>query len=98
MGATFTITKIEFKKLLSGFKISEKNIDMLITQMDKSYKHMNALAFAEQLQKLGLKQNEISNVFRRLGIDDITISNLFDILEEDRIRSTFGRLVDLNLE
>ncbi len=98
MGATFTITKIEFKRLLSGFKVSDKNIDEVLAQIDKSYKHINALFLAEQLQKFGLKQNDITNIFRRVGIDDITISNIFDIIEEQKIKSTFGRLIELYVE
>lgn len=98
MGATFTISKLEFKKLLSGFKISDKNVDQIVAQIDKSYKHINAIALADQLQKFGMKQNDVANVFRRLGIDDITISNIFDIIEEERIKSTFGRLVEISVE
>lgn len=98
MGATFTISKLEFKKLLSGFKISDKNVDQIVAQIDKSYKHINAIALADQLQKLGMKQNDVANIFRRLGIDDITISNIFDIIEEERIKSTFGRLVEISVE
>ncbi len=98
MGATFTVTKIEFKRLLSSFKVSDKNIDDILAQIDKSYKHINAVSLAEQLQKFGLKQSEITNIFRRIGIDDITISNMFDVLEEQKIKSTFGRLVELSVE
>lgn len=98
MGATFTVNKIEFKKMLTTFKVSDKNIDMLLVQIDKSYKHINAVALAEQLQKFGLKQNDIANIFRRVGIDDITISNIFDIVEAEKIKSTFGRLIELAVD
>ncbi|MGO8791531.1 MAG: hypothetical protein ACLQVL_29650 [Terriglobia bacterium] len=85
-------------RLLSSFRVSDKNIDELVIQIDKSYKHINVLSLAEQLQKLGVKQNDITNIFRRIGIDDITISNIFDVIEEQKIKSTFGRLIELSVE
>ncbi|MDE1767988.1 MAG: hypothetical protein KGH64_01235 [Candidatus Micrarchaeota archaeon] len=98
MSGTFQISKIELKKMLSNFKINEKNIDTLVSQIDRSYKHINAIAFAEQLQKFGLQQNDIANIFRRIGIDDITISKLFDVIEENKIKSSFGKLIELSVD
>ncbi len=97
MGATFTVSKIEFKRMLSAFRVNDKNVDLLLNQIDKSYRHINAVALAEQLQKFGLKPNDIANIFRRVGIDDITISNIFDIVEQEKIKSTFGRLIELSV-
>jgi hypothetical protein len=34
--------------------VSDKNIDQILVQIDKSYKHINAVVLAEQLQKFGL--------------------------------------------
>lgn len=98
MAGTYPVSKIEFKRLLSTFKVSDKNIDILLAQIDKSYKHANAVVLAESLQKFGLKQTEIASIFRRIGIDDITISNVFDIIEAEKIKSTFGRLIELSVE
>lgn len=98
MGASYTVNKIEFKRMLTTFKVSNINIDMLLVQIDKSYKHINAVALAEQLQKFGLKQTDIANIFRRIGVDDITISNIFDIVEAEKIKSTFGRLIELSVD
>lgn len=98
MGATYTISKIELKRLLATFKVSEKNTEEVLAQIDKSYKHINAVSLAEQLQKFGLRQNDVANILRRIGIDDITISSLFDVIEEQKIKSTFGRLIELSVE
>lgn len=98
MAGTFPISKIAFKRLLSTFKVSDKNIDFMLAQIDKSYKHINAVVLAEELQKFGLKQTDITNIFRRIGIDDITISNVFDIIEAEKIKSTFGRLIELSVD
>ena len=98
MGGTFPIDKIEFKKLLASFKVNPRDIDVLLAQIDKSYKHVNAIALAEELQKFGVKQNDIANIFRRIGIDDITISSIFDYIEGEKIKSSFGRLIELSIE
>ena len=98
MAQTFTINKIELKKLLSSFSISSKNIDEIIAMIDRAYKHINVIAFAESLQRLGLKQEDITNILRRAGIDDVTISNIFDTIESERIRGSFGKLVELKVD
>jgi hypothetical protein len=98
LAGTFPVSKIEFKRMLSSFKVSDKNVDLILAQIDKSYRHINVVTLASELQKFGLKQSDIANIFRRIGIDDITISNIFDIIEEDKIKSTFGRLIELSIE
>ena len=37
-------------------------------------------------------------MLRRAGIDDVTISNIFDVLEEEKIKNTFGKLIELRVE
>ena len=98
MGGSFSMNKIELKRILSSFKISDKNIEGIIAQLDRMHKHVNVLTFTEMLQGAGLKRDDVINVLRRAGIDDITISNVFDVLEEERIRNTFGKLIELSVD
>ena len=98
MAGSFAINKIELKRILTAFKVSDRNVDSIIAQLDKMHRHVNAITFTEMLQRVGMSQQDIVNVFRRTGIDDITISNIFDVLEEERIRNTFGKLVELSVE
>lgn len=98
MAGTFTLNKIELRRILSSFKVSDKNIDFLLTQLDKMHRHANVIIFAEMLQKAGLKQSDAINVLRRAGIDDVTISNVMDAIEEDRIKNTFGRIIELSVD
>ncbi|EQD59709.1 hypothetical protein B1B_08081, partial [mine drainage metagenome] len=95
---TFIMGKVELKRLLSAFKVSDKNANELLAKIDKTYRHINAIAFAESLQRLGLKQEDITNILRRAELDDVTISGIFDMIETERIRSTFGKLVDLSVD
>ena len=98
MAQTFTMNKVELKKILSSFNVSDKNANELLATIDKTYRHINAVAFAESLFRLGLKQEEITNILRRAGIGDVTISGIFDMIETERIRSAFGRLVELSVD
>ncbi len=98
MGATFTISRIELKRMLTTLGISERNIDELIAELNRAHRHANAVTFAGMLQKVGLKEDDVSNVLRRIGIDDITITSIFNMLEEERIKSAYGRVVDISLE
>ncbi len=98
MGGTFAINKIELKRILSSFKVSDKNSESILNQLDRMHKHVNVVMFTGMLQNVGLKHNDIMNILRRAGIDDVTISNIFDMLEEERIRNTFGKMIELTVE
>jgi hypothetical protein len=98
LGGTFAINKIELKRILSSFKVSDKNSESILNQLDRMHKHVNVVMFTGMLQNVGLKHNDIMNILRRAGIDDVTISNIFDMLEEERIRNTFGKMIELTVE
>ncbi len=98
MAGTFAINKIELERILSSFKVSEKNVESILAQLDRMHKHVNVIMFTGMLQNVGLKRNDIVNMLRRAGIDDVTISNIFDVLEEEKIKNTFGKLMELRVE
>ncbi len=98
MGETFIISRIDIKKILTKLGISDKSIEELLSSMNKMHRHVNVVSFASMLQKLGLKQQDITNVLRRMGIEDIAITSVLNILDEEKIRGTLGRVVDLDIE
>lgn len=98
MPDTFTVSKIELKRMLSSLGVSEKNIESTLSTIDKTHRHVNAVAFAGMLQRFGLKEKDIANILRRIGIDDISITNIFDTLDEERIRSAFGKAVEIYID
>ena len=98
MGATFTISRIELKRMLTVLGVSEKSIDELIAELNKMHRHANAVTFTGMLQKLGLKSEDITNVLRRIGVDDISVSNIMNTLDEERIKNAYGRIVDISIE
>ncbi len=98
MGETFVISRMDIKKILTMLGVSDKSIEELLSSMNKMHRHVNVVSFASMLQKLGLKQQDITNVLRRMGIEDIAITSVLNILDEDKIRGTLGRVVDLDIE
>lgn len=98
MGATFIVNRLELKRILTVLRVGERNIDELLAELNKQHRHVNAIAFAQMLLKLGIKGDEVENVLRRIGIDDISISSIFNIIDEDKIKSTYGRVVDIRIE
>jgi len=98
MGATFTINRIELKRMLTVLGVGEKSIEDLLADLNKMHRHVNVVAFAGMLQRIGLRSEEVLNLLRRVGVDDITISNIFNVLDEDKIKSAYGRVVEISLE
>ena len=98
MPETFTVSKVELKRMLNSMGISEKNTETMLSSIDKTHKHVDAVSFAGMLQRFGLKEKEIGNMLRRIGIDDISITNIFDTLDEERIRSAFGKAVEIYID
>jgi hypothetical protein len=98
MGETFIINRIEFRKELTSLGISERNIIIMETKLNKMHRHVNAIALAGMLQQAGVKDNDIKNVLRRAGIDDVIITNILNSLDEQKINEAFGKVVELNIE
>ena len=97
MAGTYIINRIELKKMLTNLGCSDKNIEDMLANLNKMHRHVNAVAFVGMLQKLGLKSQDITNILRRMGIDDVTITNVLNMLDEEKIKSTFGKVVELSI-
>ena len=84
--------------MLTVFGMSESSMQALFSSMEKSHRHINALALAATLEKSGIIRDKSMNIFRRLGMDDLTINEIFESLDEERINAETGRLYDVMLE
>jgi SOS response regulatory protein OraA/RecX len=89
---TFVISRSELRRLLIAFGVSEKNIESLLTGMEKAHRHVNVITFAGLLEKTGLDHEKISNALRRLGIDDLAIRTILNAMDEQKIVAETGRL------
>lgn len=97
MGVTFTVSRQSMEHMLSFLGLSEATIQNILSQINKQHRHINAVSFADLLEKNGLKANQVKNLFRRIGMDDITITNVFNALDEERINKEYGKLVEIKI-
>ncbi len=95
---TFTIARNEMRRVLTIFGMSEKAIQSLFSSMEKSHRHINALAFTAALEKGGIDRDRCADVLRRLGMDDLTINEVFETLDEERVSAEAGRIYDAALD
>ncbi len=70
----------------------------MLSIMEKSHKHVNAIAFVGMLEKLGISSVDIENILRRMGVDDTRIVEIFNALDEEKIEATFGKVAELKVE
>ena len=84
--------------MLSSLGINQGSIEATLSIIEKSHKHVDAIAFVGMLQKLGLKSNDIENILRRIGVDDTRIVEIFNALDEERIEAIYGRVAELKVE
>ncbi len=98
MGQSFTVNRIELKRMLTVLGVAERSADEMLAQLNKMHRHANAVVFAGMLQKIGLKGDDISNMFRRIGVDDITIANVLNNLDEERIKNAYGKVVEISVD
>ncbi len=97
-GKTFTLLRVEMRRVLIASGLGERDISSILAQMEKAHRHMNIIAFASLLEKAGLGKEKISNVFRRFGMDDIAIHKVIDMIDSYKINAETGRLYEVRLD
>lgn len=98
MANTYVINRLKLEKILTAFKVSTKNIDELTNQINRMHRHVNALAFVNALHRYGVRPDEAANILRRIGFDDVTITDIFNMLDEERINEIYGRIIELSVD
>ena len=95
---SFVISRTELRQVLTALGIKERDINNLTTALDKAHRHTNIIIFANLLEKLGIDRDKMGNVFRRMGMDDVTISSVFRMVDESKISAETGRLYDASID
>ncbi len=95
---TFIITRNELRRVLVAFGVSDKNAQSVFATIDKSHRHINIITLASLLEKMGMSRGMLSNVLRRIGMDDITINSVFNMVDEQKISAETGRLYNAEIE
>ncbi len=95
---TYTISRQELRHVLIAFGLGEKELASLFSGMEKSHRHVNIISFISMLEKIGLERERITNVLRRLGIDDLLISDAMRSVDEQRIMARTGRVYEAMID
>ena len=94
---TYSINRIELRRLLISFGVNEKNIAILLSTMEKMHRHVNIISFVAMLEKINIPREKMVNIFRRFGIDDVTINGVLNAVDEEKIKAETGRLYEVSL-
>ncbi|MCL4403670.1 MAG: hypothetical protein M1500_00260 [Candidatus Marsarchaeota archaeon] len=95
---TYTISRQELRHVLVAFGLDEKELAALFSSMEKAHRHVNIISFISMLEKTGLSRESITNVLRRLGLDDLTISDAMSSVDEQRIIARTGRVYEATID
>ncbi len=93
-----SVKKLDLKKMVTSLGISDASTESLLARLDKMHKHVDAVSFVGMLEKLGIKQKDIANILRRIGLNDTSIVEIFNMLDEEKIEETFGKIMHLRVE
>lgn len=96
--STFTISRIELRKIFSAYGVTERKMDEMFSSMEKSHRHINIVQFVGLMEKAGLNRNRITNIFRRMNMNDIMIEEVLNMADESRINAETGRLYKASVE
>ncbi len=95
---TFVISRKDLRQVLISMGASEKDIGAMLSSLDRAHKHTNVVVFTNMLEKMGIDRDRMVNLFRRLGMDEVTISNAFRMADEGKIKAETGRIFEATLD
>ncbi|MCL5427723.1 MAG: hypothetical protein M1321_00910 [Candidatus Marsarchaeota archaeon] len=94
---SFLVSKVDLKKMITSLGVNEAGTEEMLAKLDKMHRHVDVVAFIGMLEKLGVHGKDITNVLRRIGIGDTDITQAFNVLDEERIEETFGKVSRITL-
>jgi hypothetical protein len=97
-GNSYSISKREIKRALIAYGVREPEIEALVADAEKRHMHMNVIAFVLLLEKVNLTRNRIIQIMRRIGLDDIKISKVLDMVDEEKMLAQAGHIYKARIE
>ena len=95
---TFTISRNELRKVLVSMGMSDKNVISLFGVLDKAHKHANSISFVTMLERMGMDRAKSTRILRRIGLEDITIENVMNMVDESKINAEIGRTYEATVD
>ncbi len=96
--STFTVSRLELRRILAAYGLSENRINEVFGNLEKEHRHINIVQLVNLLEKEGMSRDRITNIFRRLNMNDILISEVLNMADESKISAEIGRLYSATIE
>ncbi len=77
MANSVTFLKEEFRKKIRRLGMAEERIEEMCRTFEKYNKHIDVISFVILLERFGIDRRNITDFLKDVGIDDITIINIF---------------------
>lgn len=77
MGKSIIFLKEELRRKMRQYGLSEEKIEELSRTFEKNSRHIDTISFVILLERFGLHRRGITEFLKDVGIDDITIINIF---------------------
>ena len=77
MAKTYPFEKIEMRKKLKLFGLSDAHLEEVMTLFDKKNKRMDVITFVLTLEKFGVSRTQVSNFLKDIGIEETTLMSIF---------------------
>ncbi len=82
VGGSVSIEKEKLRKRLLQYGLNEVKIEEISKMFDKNNRHLNVVQFVLKLQNYGVIRDNISDLLKEMGVDDTTIINIFNAVDE----------------
>ena len=69
----------------------------ILTQEELKNPEISTEYYFEKISLKSLKQDDIINIFRRIGVNDVKITEIMNVLDEQKINEAYGRAVELDI-
>ncbi len=77
MGKSAIFLKEEYRRRMRQYGMTEEKIEETSRIFERNNKHIDVITFVIMLERSGLERRAITEFLKDVGIDDITIINIF---------------------
>ncbi|MEM2963142.1 MAG: ATP-binding protein [Candidatus Anstonellales archaeon] len=98
MAKVVSFERGELKKKLLSFGLDTVHIEEIVSLFSKKNNHLDVISFVILLERYGLGRNNITSLLKDMGIDDLTIINIFSKTDFKKLGMTGRDITQVILE
>ncbi len=96
MARSISFLKDDFRRKLRQYGLEDDKIESVSKLFEQHNRHFDVVSFVLLLERYGISRRTISDFLKDVGIDDITIINIFgkaDVKKTDNVSEDFTQVV-----